>query len=317
MQLLTGEKRQAFLWWLRTGRLPTVRTAAGLELKFNPYHDPKDGRFTFGPGGTGSAVAYGEGQGPRMGRGGNSRAFEDPMTLEQAFPHLDDPFLQGIASIAQPALDIFGPGAEAQIQVLNAHAKKVLEDIKKLEPNFVHQEIVSPYPSVEAGAARLDDLMMWRAAIHLRKTGNLGPLKTAMLIRVQREMNKAYEDGIDLRKNGRLKSQGVNDEMKLGNYIDKEVRERIRSALDWYGIKAAANGRVRVNRRLYIDGHGGSYGIPDIRVGDTIVEGSLTRKTMSTPQLRRFAQGQSKPRYIAVVTPSGTHPQHTYIYKLP
>jgi hypothetical protein len=71
----------------------------------------------------------------------------------------------------------------------------------KLEPNFVHQEIVYSYPSVEASAARLDDLMMWRAAIHLRKTGNLGPLKTAMLIRVQREMNKAYEDGIDLRKN--------------------------------------------------------------------------------------------------------------------
>ena len=33
----------AFEWWLRTGReLP-----AGRERKFNPWHDPEDGRFTF------------------------------------------------------------------------------------------------------------------------------------------------------------------------------------------------------------------------------------------------------------------------------
>jgi hypothetical protein len=114
MQLSTGEKRQAFLWWLRTGRLPTVRSAAGLELKFNPYHDPKDGRFTFGPGGTGSAVAYGKGQGPQMGRGGNSRAFEDPMTVEQAFPEINDPALKTFAAITAPLFDIVGPAAEAQ-----------------------------------------------------------------------------------------------------------------------------------------------------------------------------------------------------------
>lgn len=317
MQLTEGEKRRVFAWWLRTGRLPTVRTAAGLELKFNPYHDPHNGRFTFGPGGTGSVVAYGEGQGPRFGRGSNSRAFEDPMTVEQAFPELDDPVSKTFAAITGPLFDIVGPAAEAQIQILDSHATNVLEDIKKLDPQFVYQEITSPHPSVEARAARLDDLMLWRAAIHLRKTGNLGPLQTAMLPRMQREVDKAYRNGQDLLKHGKLKAHGVNDQMKLGNYVDKEVRNRIRLALDWYGIKSAAHGRVKVNRRLYIDGNGESYGIPDVMIDDVIIEGSLTRKTMSLAQLRRFALGRPKPRYIVVVTPTGTHARHTYVYKLP
>ena len=42
-------------FYLRTGRLlkPEVFLAA-IQRKFNPYHDPDDGRFTFGPGGGGS-----------------------------------------------------------------------------------------------------------------------------------------------------------------------------------------------------------------------------------------------------------------------
>lgn len=32
-----------FEWWLRTGR----ELASGEEQKFNPWHDPEDGRFTF------------------------------------------------------------------------------------------------------------------------------------------------------------------------------------------------------------------------------------------------------------------------------
>ncbi|MDB5702879.1 MAG: non-specific endonuclease family protein [Sphingomonadales bacterium] len=51
-----SERRRAFLTWLRTGRLPALRTVGGLELKFNPWHDPEDGRFTFG----GSGRNYGQ-----------------------------------------------------------------------------------------------------------------------------------------------------------------------------------------------------------------------------------------------------------------
>jgi hypothetical protein len=43
---------QAFEYYMRTGwTLPPSRFESAGERKFNPYHDPDDGRFTFGPGG--------------------------------------------------------------------------------------------------------------------------------------------------------------------------------------------------------------------------------------------------------------------------
>ena len=42
-----GKQSSAFSWWLRTGKLPPALSPDGLELKFNPWHDPADGRFTF------------------------------------------------------------------------------------------------------------------------------------------------------------------------------------------------------------------------------------------------------------------------------
>jgi hypothetical protein len=51
MDSSASAQRRAFSHWLRTGRLPRPRAADGRELKFDPYHDPDNGRFTFAPGG--------------------------------------------------------------------------------------------------------------------------------------------------------------------------------------------------------------------------------------------------------------------------
>ncbi len=48
-------ERKAFRLYLRTG-LRTDFAAEGLETKFNPNHDPHDGRFTSGAGGKGGAL---------------------------------------------------------------------------------------------------------------------------------------------------------------------------------------------------------------------------------------------------------------------
>lgn len=47
MDVSSEDRRRAFRFWLRTGRWPLVRNDEGMEFKFNPWHDPKDGRFTF------------------------------------------------------------------------------------------------------------------------------------------------------------------------------------------------------------------------------------------------------------------------------
>lgn len=64
------KQQSAFSHWLRTGRLPAVSNTGGIELKFNPWHDPDDGRFTF----AGSGRHHGAGGGQAAGRPGASRA---------------------------------------------------------------------------------------------------------------------------------------------------------------------------------------------------------------------------------------------------
>lgn len=51
MDVSTQLRQQAYSYWLRMGRWPTDRSSDDIELKFNPYHDPRNGQFTFAPGG--------------------------------------------------------------------------------------------------------------------------------------------------------------------------------------------------------------------------------------------------------------------------
>lgn len=70
-----GERKSGFSHWLRTGRLPTAVSPEGVELKFNPWHDPEDGRFTFAGAGShyGSSGAHPTGA-PSIGDRSKSRA---------------------------------------------------------------------------------------------------------------------------------------------------------------------------------------------------------------------------------------------------
>lgn len=55
-QACPEDRESAFSHWLRTGFwLPEQSVDPALEVKFNPYHDPRNGQFTFGPGGASSA----------------------------------------------------------------------------------------------------------------------------------------------------------------------------------------------------------------------------------------------------------------------
>lgn len=60
MSIARQTEPTAFSIWIRTGRWPRPGTPRHIELKFNPWHDPRNGRFTFaGAGnfyGPGSAV---------------------------------------------------------------------------------------------------------------------------------------------------------------------------------------------------------------------------------------------------------------------
>jgi hypothetical protein len=71
-------RRRAFSIWVRTGRLPPARSASGIEFKFNPWHDPENGRFTFA------------GTGRYYGRGGD-RAKDQVGRGRGKVEYVDDP----------------------------------------------------------------------------------------------------------------------------------------------------------------------------------------------------------------------------------
>ncbi|RIA35447.1 LysM domain-containing protein [Hephaestia caeni] len=55
--MLNGRRQSAFEVYLRTGRRGTDWCRQDIEVKFNPWHDPQDGRFTF----SGQGRYYGAG----------------------------------------------------------------------------------------------------------------------------------------------------------------------------------------------------------------------------------------------------------------
>lgn len=65
MDLSVSERRRVFSTWLRTGRVPVAKAVGNVELKFNPNHDPADGRFTFAGAGGGRAQSVGGGAAAR------------------------------------------------------------------------------------------------------------------------------------------------------------------------------------------------------------------------------------------------------------
>lgn len=175
IQISDSERRRAFTIWLRTGRLPNLQDAEGVEVKFNPWHDPRNGRFTFAPGGVSApsrrrSVGFGAttigqpGQagnsrdplsvgsgvpvpvlnrarrpvrpGSPMGRGPNSRAFEDPMTLEQAFPGLRNSPGGAIIAVADDMLGLSGPANEMTAELLQDQVRQLTAQIKAIDPKW-------------------------------------------------------------------------------------------------------------------------------------------------------------------------------------
>lgn len=114
------ERRRAFTRWLRTGRLPSVNDAHGVELKFNPWHDPNDGRFTS----AGAGHNFGQGDGGESGRRGartqqehgreptapQSRRVSDATTRVGVNPAQSPPSLQSDGKSKIPSRGRWGGG---------------------------------------------------------------------------------------------------------------------------------------------------------------------------------------------------------------
>lgn len=346
-------KRQAYSHWLRTGRWPVARGPDGIELKFNPYHDPRNGRFTFAPGGAGGGrdanyvrpgprqisdpnTGGGEagqailpdsvkpapanqirppaGPGRSVGRGSNSRAFEDPMTLEQAFPGLEGSARGAILTAADHIFDLTGPASEAQIAVLNNWSREIIAQIKSIDPSW-HYDRLGPALSVKGWINELNDLRFHRAAVLLRVKDDTGALQVETLRFVQHQTDIAYRRGLARARAGQLKIR-LSDREGLGSYIDTTVRRSLRLQYNRFGIDWAGIGPVRVNKKE-INSSDLTYRRPDARVGDVAFDVTLARKTLATSQVRGFFDADFRPSRVVIIRPRQEGPDATYAITRP
>lgn len=370
-----ADQRQVFSTWLRTGRLPTVRSD-GIELKFNPYHDPTNGRFTFAPGGSRSLnrviishrrarpsvpgksgtmaqasshvpakmpgearvssettpmvsdavyrpsdagigfIQAGVSRPPRAARGSNSRAFEDPMLLEQAFPGLREAPGGAIIALADNLFDLTGPARAAMAELTLAQTNILIEQIRAIDPSYRFESLGVPQ-TLQGRVNQLDSLRFDRAAAFLRVKGELRPMQVETLRFLQMSTDLAYERGLKRLNDGRLPIR-LSEQEALGNYIDREVRRDLRNRYDRSRINSAGLGPVRVNRRENdSSGSETTFRLPDARVGSVAYDVTLTRKTLQTAQVRGFFASDFQPEQVVIIRPTQLGTGSTYVITRP
>jgi hypothetical protein len=355
MRIDTTHGGSAFAYWLRTGRRPR---AAPVERKFNPYHDPRNGQFTFAPGGAGSGgdddfgdVRRGESRrrsggsapgerdtggtgridpvyrprpgsaapilvqrGPRMGRGGNSRAFEDPMTLEQVFPGLRDQPGGAIMAVANGFLDFTGPADAAAAERDEMRIARLVEQIQALNPRY---RLPEEWAKTADGRSRQIDNLRFDLAVAFFRRGEMRPLQVETFRFLQRRTNAAYDLGLRLYQAGRLDVR-LSKEEAIGNFVDSTVREELRQRYNWVGIEWNKEGPVRVNKREYDrSGVDASYRIPDSRIDQIAFDVTLTRKTLAKAQIRGFFRTDFRTTHVVIIRPAQLGDNSSYIITRP
>lgn len=356
------DQRRSFSLWLRTGRHPT-RTADGIELKFNPYHDPRNGQFTSGPAGAASPErsvssrrraatasrqlsksewrdasveqsADAKDQGTivdavyRPGRDAgafqnaqfetsreplrsNSRAFEDPLTLEQALPGLRDSPGGAVISLLDNIFDITGPANELMAAMTKERSDLLISQIKTLDPNWKFQSLGFPR-SWEGQKNQINDLRMQRAVAFVKVKGELAPLQVETMRVMQDMTDRAYSRAVKLYENGEIKGR-LSREEAIGNYVDKAVRGELRMVYDRYGLKQVSD-QIRVNRREYDTSKSEkNFRRPDARIGDVAYDTTLSQKTAQSPQIRRFFNADFRPSRVIIIRPRDLGRGSSYI----
>jgi hypothetical protein len=245
------------------------------------------------------------------------------MTLEQSFPGLQNSPGGALIAVADTLFDFTGPANESMAQFLQDQSRHLISQIKAIDPNWHYDEIGptdafgKPTFTVQGLSAKVDDLRFQNAAVIARVKGDYGPLQVETLRFVQQRADGAYSDGLALLKAGRLTPR-LSDREAVGNYVDREVRRDLRARYSQLGIDSDGQGPVRVNRRENDTSSTDlNYRRPDARVKGVAFDVTLTRKTLSTPQIRGFFNSDFRPSRVVIIRPRQLGTDHTYVISRP
>ena len=328
-------ERRAFRHYLRTGRRLEMSafegSRAAAEFKFNPYHDPRNGQFTFAPGGprslsyvvisdrSGSPARLQfalNGSNSRGGRGGNIRAFYDPMTLQQVFPGLRNAPGGAILAVADNLLDVTGPATRLTTALTEQQSKVLIAQIQAIDPAYRFETLGTP-STLEGQINQINELRLARAAALYRIRGETRPLQVETLRFLQRRVDAVYGVGLRHLKAGRLKVT-LSPNEALGNFIDRRVRDNLRKMYGRLNISIKKGEQVRVIGRAYdTSGSDRTYRVPDVRVGQIALDMTLARKTLASKQIQGFFNADFKPAAVVIVRPSQLGAGSTYVITRP
>jgi hypothetical protein len=155
-----GRAAQGLFHWLRTGALLPVRQPDGIELKFNPWHDPVDGRFTFA------------GSGHYYGASGGKPAIRAPGRLNRSKP--PSAAVNAKASSAKkPATSNKQPesGATTEVQVTSAPELHV-DDLPRATVEFVDGVGEGAYDAAEGAVTGIYSLLSTNPMTTARNVGH-------------------------------------------------------------------------------------------------------------------------------------------------
>ncbi len=107
LEIADSEEVRAFSYWLRTGRRLKNHQSGKLEVKFNPWHDPHNGQFTFANSGDYHPFRGGGGS---NGGGGASGAWQGPKLPSPSKRSLPRPILRGSSTPSQSAPEKLSAG---------------------------------------------------------------------------------------------------------------------------------------------------------------------------------------------------------------
>jgi hypothetical protein len=134
---------------------------------------------------------------------------------------------------------------------------------------------------------------------------------------VQAQVDTRYDEAKLKYDRGELPAR-LSREEAIGNYIDRNVRRDLRNQLINRRVSTAKGNTVRVNGREYdTSGTDTTYRIPDARVGRLAIDMTLTRKTLTTPQIRGFFNSDFLPEAVIIVRPSQLGGGSTYVITRP
>jgi hypothetical protein len=323
--------RLAFEQYLRTGR----RSGGRIQVKFNPNHDPRNGQFTFGPGGAGGAAGTersapaSQSRGPsrpparpgsfepnpRAWIGGNGGPpLNDPMKIEQVFPQLIIAPAGAMIAVADNLLDLTGPARRMSAESAAIETRRLIGQIREIDPNYRFQSLGAPN-TTEGQINQIRALRMDRAVRMYQMRGDIEPLQVETLRFVQDRVDRAYEEGVARADAGKLPVRLSRNEA-IGNFVDVRVRDELRDLYKSANIPADRGKEIQVNRRA-TNSSEGSFSIPDSRIGKLAIDVSLTAKNIRTPQIQNFFRADFGPDAVVIVRPRQLGPGNTYMITRP